>query len=212
MNAPTSALNQSLATLRRFAQRRESAERCELCSAPLAAEHTHLIEPRSRQISCSCDGCALLFSGSTMTKYRRIPRRVRCLSDFRLSDAQWDSLLVPINMAFFFHSSPEQRVVAMYPSPAGATESLLDLQAWGDIVADNPILAKMEADVEALLVNRVRRGGEGGMQTSEYYLTPIDECYKLVGLIRTNWRGLSGGKEVWSEIARFFEALKARCG
>jgi hypothetical protein len=37
---------------------------------------------------------------------------------------------------------------------------------------------------------------------------PIDECYKLVGLIRGRWRGLSGGSEVWREIAAFFAALK----
>ena len=58
----------------------------------------------------------------------------------------------------------------------------------------------------ALLVNRV--GHVRGAAPAEYYLVPIDECYKLVGLIRTHWRGLSGGTEVWREIGAFFAALK----
>jgi len=57
--------------------------------------------------------------------------------------------------------------------------------------------------VEALLVNRVRG-------TREHFLVPIDECYRLVGLIRMHWRGLSGGREVWEEIEQFFEELRGR--
>jgi hypothetical protein len=41
-------------------------------------------------------------------------------------------------------------------------------------------------------------------------LVPIDECYSLVGLIRMHWRGLSGGREVWEKIDRFFENLRER--
>jgi hypothetical protein len=48
------------------------------------------------------------------------------------------------------------------------------------------------------------------MSRAEYYIAPIDECYKLVGLIRTNWRGLSGGTEVWIEIGRFFAELRSK--
>ena len=113
--------------------------------------------------------------------------------------------MIPIGMAFFFHSTPDGKVVAIYPSPAGPTESLLDLESWQDIVRDNAVLQKMNSDVEALLVNRVG-------QSREYFLVPIDECYKLVGLIRANWRGLSGGTEVWREIAGFFNELKERDG
>jgi hypothetical protein len=58
-------------------------------------------------------------------------------------------------MAFLFHSTPERRPVALYPGPAGATESLLSLDAWEQLVASNPALADLEPDVEALLVNRI---------------------------------------------------------
>jgi hypothetical protein len=121
-----------------------------------------------------------------------------------MTDAQWDSLLIPTGLAFFFNSTPENRVIAMYPSPAGPTESLLALESWDDIVKANPALEEMEPDVEALLVNRVGRDDAG------YYLAPIDECYKLVGIIRARWRGLGGGSEVWEEISAFFAGLKLR--
>ena len=194
--------------LRQFVRpRKRDVERCELCSAEVAAGHPHLIEPGTRKLLCTCDACAILFGGMG-TKYKRVPRRVLALQNFHLSDGQWESLMVPISMAFFFRSTPDARVVAFYPSPAGATESLLPLETWKDIENANPILLEVESDVEALLVNRV--GHARGFTAAEYYVLPIDECYKLVGLIRANWRGLSGGTEVWQEIGQFFDGLKQR--
>jgi len=194
--------------LLQFARRPRNVERCELCSIELSQEHPHLLEPIGRKVLCACDACALLFSGRTDAKYKRVARDVRFLSGFRMTDAQWDSLMIPINMAFFFRSSPEGRMIAMYPSPAGATESLLSLETWSEIVHDNPELGAMDADVEALLVNRI--GHAQGFSAPEYYLLPIDECFKLTGLIRRYWKGFSGGTEVWQEIARFFDKLKSR--
>jgi hypothetical protein len=195
----------AFAALRQFVRPRSPAERCELCSADLPPDHAHLIEPATRRLLCSCEACGLLFHGKQDAKFRRVPRDVQFLADFRLTDAQWDELHLPINLAFFFHSSPAGRVVAVYPSPAGATESLLTLEAWQTLAEENPILRTLEPDVEALLVNRVR-------QTREHYRVPIDQCYKLVGLIRTSWRGLSGGDEVWEAIGRFFRELQKRSG
>jgi hypothetical protein len=63
--------------------------------------------------------------------------------------------------------------------------------------------------VEALLVNRV--GATRGV-SAEHYIVPIDECYKLVGLIRIHWHGLSGGTEVWREVGNFFAELKQKAG
>jgi hypothetical protein len=189
------------ATLRRFVKPRALVERCELCSAELSSEHQHLIEPATRKMICACQACAILFSNHAETKYVSVPRRIRHLAAFKLDDGQWESLLLPIGMAFFFYSTSVSKTVALYPSPAGATESLLDLDAWSEIVADNPVLTEMEPDTEALLVNRLKG-------SNEYYLVPIDECYRLVGLIRTYWHGLSGGQEVWEEIGKFFVDLK----
>ena len=180
-----------------------------MCGTPLPPEHQHLLEPPQRRIVCACDACAILFDTQGNAKYKRVPRRIRFLPDFQLTDSQWNGLMMPINMAFFFRSTPHDgRVIAMYPSPAGATESLLTLDTWDDIAENNPVLDEMEADVEALLVNRI--GHSRGFTDPEYYIVPIDECYKLVGLIRSHWSGLAGGTEVWRQIAEFFAQMKAR--
>jgi len=204
----TSAQHDSFAVLRSFVRQQEPKERCELCGAGVAAEHQHLIEPVARKLVCACDACALLFDSGRGTKYKRVPRQIRLLTAFHLSDAEWDALSIPIGMAFFLESSVEKRVLAFYPSPAGATESMLSLAAWEDIVRNNPVLAGLEPDVEALLVNRLNHTRDA--QASEYYAVPVDKCYELVGLIRMHWRGLSGGPEVWKQIRAFFDELKRR--
>ena len=192
------------AVLQRFAKRPQAnVERCELCSLVLADDHSHIVEPATRKMFCACQACAILFSSRADTRYRRVPQRYVSLTNFQLTDAQWESLMIPIGLAFFFQSSVTGKVVALYPSPAGATESLLDLDSWSDLVLTNPVLNQMETDTEALLVNRIN-------EQPEYYLLPIDECYKLVGLIRSRWRGLSGGTDLWSEINEFFSRVKER--
>jgi hypothetical protein len=194
-----------ISALRRFARPQPVVERCELCSAVLSPQHQHLLEPANRRLACACDACAILFDSAENGRYRRVPRRIQLLPDFYLTDAQWESLHLPINLAFVYRSTPAKRVIAMYPSPAGATESLLSLESWDELVAENPILREFEPDVEALLIHRI---GEA----REYCRVPIDECFRLVGLIRTHWRGLSGGYTVWGEIAKFFGELKERSG
>jgi hypothetical protein len=195
----------ALSALRRFVRPRPVRERCELCGADLADDHAHLVEPAARKLACACDACAVLFSDPGAGRYRRVPRRVQFLADFRLTDAQWEGLGLPINLAFFLHSTAAGRVIAFYPSPAGATESLPDAETWQALADDNPVLRDLEPDVEALLVNRV---GEA----REHYRAGIDRCYELVGLVRRHWRGFSGGQAVWDEIGRFFAGLKERSG
>lgn len=183
----------------------EPQEQCELCGEPIPPEHRHLVEVSQREIKCVCHACSILFSREQASKgkYLLVPDRRMYLEDFHLSDAQWESLGIPVGLAFFFRSTPVGRCVAFYPSPVGPTESLLELSTWEDLEQSNPRLAEMKWDVEALLVNRAR-------DAREYFLVPIDECYSLVGLIRTRWKGLSGGADVWQEIARFFAALRER--
>jgi hypothetical protein len=188
-----------IAALRKFVRPHEPEERCDGCGVTLPADHIHQFDLVTRRVRCVCHSCAAL----NATTYRDIPRRVLPLSKFKISDAQWDDLMIPISLAFFSFQTPANRAVALYPGPAGATESSLRLEAWEEIANPNPELKRMEPDVEALLVNRVGQG-------RDYFIVPIDECYKLVGLIRLHWHGLSGGAPVWGEIARFFENLRGR--
>ncbi len=168
----------------------------------VAPRHRHLLEVATRKIICACDPCALRFE-SAIGRFKLIPRDARALPGFQMTDAEWNSLALPINLAFFFHSTPAGKVVAMYPSPAGATESLLSLTSWETLVAANPPLGELQADVEALLLNRL---GEA----RESFIAPLDICFELVGLIRLHWRGFSGGEKVWQELESFFAKLRAQ--
>jgi hypothetical protein len=192
-----------LASIRRFVRPKPVRERCALCSAELPADHSHLLEPATRRLACACEPCAILFSNQGAARYRRVPRRVEFLPDFRLSDVTWQGLSLPIDLAFFVRSTPENGILALYPSPAGATEAPVAADAWQVLEEENLILLEFEPDVEALLVNRVG-------SSRECYRVGIDECYRLVGLIRTHWRGFSGGDVVWDEIDGFFAGLKER--
>ncbi len=194
----------SLDSLRRFVKEREPAERCELCAAGIAPHphHEHLLEPAERQLMCSCTPCALLFPVEAQKRFRRVPRRLWSLTDFTMTDAMWDSLAIPVNMAFLLTSAPSGELHAYYPSPAGATESLLTLEGWSELLEANATLTSLEPDVEALLINRV---GE----RRDYFIAPIDRCYELVGLLRVYWRGLSGGTEVWERVGTFFDELRS---
>jgi hypothetical protein len=183
----------------------EEPERCELCGDPIPPEHRHLVDLQSRAMLCACRACKLLFDkgASGGGHYRLVPERRLRLDDFQMDDAAWAALQIPVDMAFFFHNSAVERVVAFYPGPAGATESTLELAAWQELEAANPVLRTLEPDVEALLVNRAR-----GARL--HFLVPIEDPYRLVALIRTKWRGLTGGGDVWQGIEDFFDDLAGR--
>jgi hypothetical protein len=195
-----------LARLRRLARPPPAHERCELCGAPIGPGHPHVLELGSRQLHCACDACAILFDGRDDQRFRRVPSRVTRLPEIEPSEALWENLHVPINLAFFYRcAAAGDKVIAMYPSPAGATESALPPDAWDEMAARSPALCNIQSEVEALIINHVGR-------RRDCFLVSIDECYRLVGLIRANWRGLSGGGEVWKAIDGFFDELHRRAG
>jgi hypothetical protein len=201
--------------LRRVLQPRERprpGEVCEMCGEPVAEPHSHVASLSERRILCACRPCYLLFTaqGAGARRLRAVPERVVLASDFTFSQAQWDDLAIPVDLVFLFHQTDvddieaPRRIVACYPSPAGATESELDLASWADMVSVNPTLADVEPDVEAVLV---RRTGDGDFTC---LVVPIDACYELVGIVRQYWSGFQGGDEVWQHIDDFFARLHTR--
>ena len=195
----------------------EPEEVCELCAEPIAPEHQHLVDLRSRTLLCACRGCYLLFEseGAGGDHYRSVPDRYLAFDDFELAPAQWDSLQIPVSVAFFFVNSSLGRVAAFYPSPAGATESELPLDTWADIAGANPLLNTMAPDVEAFLVRMGsglggRTGAAAGATRSECYIVPIDACYELVGHLRQLWRGFDGGTEANRKLQEFFADVEER--
>ncbi|HSK57644.1 MAG TPA: DUF5947 family protein [Actinomycetospora sp.] len=204
------------ASLRRFLTPRAdtapapAVERCELCAAEVAPDHPHLVDVAGRALKCACRPCALLFVDRTRemagTAYRTVPDRYLHDPEFTLTDEWWDALQIPVGMAFFLRSTREPAdgaVVVCYPSPAGATESELDLSAFVDGVGAGRLGAVLEPDVEALLVRHDET-------RSECLLVPVDACYRLVGLVRRYWRGFDGGADAWRHIDRFFDDARAR--
>jgi hypothetical protein len=183
-------------------ERAEQEERCELCGEPIAPQHRHVLDLTNRELMCACRACSILFDSGAAGggHYRLVPDRRLALADFRLDDVRWADLRIPVEMAFFFRNSEAGKVVAYYPSPAGPTESLLELDAWEELERANPQLRDLKPDVEALLVNRARG-------KRQHFVVPIEDCYRLVALIRTHWQGFSGGTEVWEEIDGFYDGL-----
>jgi hypothetical protein len=186
-------------------EREAVQERCELCGAPVEAQHRHVLDLSRRELMCCCRACAILFASTAASAghYRLVPDRRLRIADLELDDVAWAELRLPVDIAFCVRAGESGRVQAFYPSPMGPTESQLGLEAWEELEAANPVLRTLAPDVEALLVNRSR----GARQ---HWLVPIEDCYALVGLIRGGWRGLTGGAEVWRAIGAFFEGLDRR--
>lgn len=191
---------------------------CELCARPIGDRHRHVVDVTARSLQCACRPCALLFTadrpattaatpvGVGPGRHRTVPEDHRRVEQFALEPRQWSLLRIPVDLAFVMEDTVAGGPVAFYPSPAGATQSELSLAAWAGIVAANPALADLRADVEAALV-RVRDG-----RRPQAWVVPIDRCYELVGHLRRRWRGFGGGQEVRAAIEDFFDDLGARAG
>lgn len=182
-----------------------AGERCELCGAPVGDPHPHLADIEARAIVCACRPCGVLFSpeGAGGRRFKRIPNRYAALTALDRRPHVWENLELPVGMAFLFRNSVVGRSVAFYPGPAGATESLLAVDAWDTLVASDPLLQTLADDVEAVLVRR-------HPERIEAYIVPIDACYELIGELRQSWRGFDGGDEARQRVDAFFASLSAR--
>lgn len=187
-----------------------------MCAQPVLERHSHVVDLDSRELLCTCRPCSFLFvsEGAAGGRYQTVPERYLRFDEFTLDQAGWDALRVPVGMAFFFHNSRLDRTAAFYPSPAGATESELPIEAWDELLDANPQLRRATPNVEAVLVaspNAEKLAPAEGQDRFECFLVPIDACYELVGHLRMTWRGFDGGQEVRQRLGGFFADLRKRC-
>lgn len=178
---------------------------CALCGARLSTGHRHLADVERRALACCCGACAMLFDrpGAAGGRFRSLPNRVLVDPDHRLDAAVWAALGIPVGMAFVLRDAAQDRAVLFYPSPAGATESQADDDAWRNLRQATRLAGLLEPSVEALLL---RRDGD----RIDCYLVPVDACYELVGRMRLHWHGFDGGSVARSELDAFFGRLAER--
>ena len=188
--------------LRHFVSPPSALEYCQFCQVPIAARHPHLIELSSRGVVCACPDCAdspdrpprlaLSPDPAEFAAAARLCHQRRAVG--RVSDPDRPGVCVS-----------RQRGAA----PGGALSGCCrrhpirarprSLVGTG---GGQPGANELAPDVEALLVNRTK-------ESREYYRAPIDRCFALAGLIRTHWRGLSGGSAVWDKIEQYFARLRS---
>ena len=95
-------------------------------------------------------------------------------------------------------------MTGFYPSPAGATECRLDLQAWAALARPIRCSTRPSPTSRPSLICRT---GDAGV---EHFIVPIDACYELAGRMRLYWRGFDGGTEARASIADFLGASDPR--
>ena len=167
-------------------------------------EHRHILDERTGALRLRLPGvrrCSSSGRRPASGHYRLVPTRRT-----RVYGVPTDLLDVPVGLAFFVQQD-DGGVLAHYPSPLGATESSVDDATWAAIIRQEPAVFSMRPRVEALLVRTTGRpAGE------QQWIVPIDECYRLVAVIKRHWSGMAGGSAVWREVARFFADLDGPAG
>jgi hypothetical protein len=158
-----------------------------------------MLDEQTDELLCACRACTVLFQREAAGRghYRLVPDR-----RLRLPPVSIAGLGVPVGLAFFTIAT-DAAVTAHYPSALGATTWEVSTDNWNAVLRDCPPLQDMAPAVEAFLVNTAR-------DAQEYWLVPVDDCYRLVAVIRREWRGLSGGSTVWPAIDCFFAELAAQ--
>jgi hypothetical protein len=178
--------------------RGQAAGRCGLCGIAIPGEHRHVLAVADQMVRCACRACGLLFEQDAAAngRYRLVPqRRIRLEAGADVTGG----MSVPVGLVFLV-PQPDGAVVTNYPSPLGVTRSVLDPADWPQLTARWPVLATMTPHVEAVLLNSARGA-------RDCWLVPIDDCYRLVAVIRQHWKGLSGGRDVWPAVGEFFAGL-----
>lgn len=179
----------------------EATEQCDFCSKPIPPDHRHFADLVNMKFMCACEVCTVM--QAEKGEYRPIPQRYKYLEDFKMPEAIWAQLKIPVNMAFIVYNSDREQPIAFYPSPAGSMESELQLNSWESLKEDNPKLRSLTPDLEGFMINRLDK-------PHEHFIIPIDSCYELIGLIRMTWQGIHGGEKMRDTVRKYFKDLKQR--
>ena len=131
------------------------AERCDLCGITLPGRPPPPAPPRRAPDRVCVRELLDVRSGDP--EYRPAGNRTVWLPDLDVPDDLWASFQIPIGLAFFMDSTVTSCVVALYPSPAGATESELHFESWRRMRDLNPVLDGLEPDIEGLDRQPARR-------------------------------------------------------
>jgi hypothetical protein len=188
----------------KLVRRAREGARCEVCAVAIGDEHRHVVDCKARKLLCACSACSIAFGGPHPTRFRTVPDRVRRDPTWVVAEGQLQALGVPVGLAFFVRPSSTMKWMAIFPSPAGATEAELDEAAWKDFSAGSAIVREIADDVEALFVRRNRDG------YSACFVVPVDVCYELTALLRRKWHGIDGGDEARVAIDDFIATLAKR--
>ncbi|CCG03932.1 conserved protein of unknown function [Blastococcus saxobsidens DD2] len=167
-----------------------------MCGLALPGQHRHVLDEQAGELMCTCQACTLLFQRDAAGRghYQLVPE-----TRMRLTDLSPTEFGVPVGLVYFVVQG-DGSVLANYPSPMGPTRSEVDAGTWRALQQRCPELSAMTPGVQALLLNTARGA-------DEHWLVPIDDCYRLVAVIKREWTGLSGGSTVWPAIRAFFDGL-----
>ena len=129
-------------------------ERCDLCGAALPGRPPPPAAPRGARDRLRLRDAAARCAAATPPTGRRASASSGCRSSTSPTSSG-PRFAIPIGLAFFLRARRGGEVVALYPSPAGATECELDLRRWERLVARTRCSADLEPDAEALVVDRL---------------------------------------------------------
>jgi len=135
-------------------------------------------------------------------QWQGVPDRRRALPPLERGGlSTWAAIGVPVQIAFVVMDDDGVPTVR-YPGPTGVTHADLGDLAWRDLLLETPELAKLEPEVEALLIRD--RSDE-----CTRHIVPIDDCFRLIALMQTSWVGITGGPDMWATVDRWFAELDA---
>ena len=193
------------------------AARCDRCGVGLLPDprHAHLFSYSRRSLLCACAACSAPYREGVIGKerspaYRLVPSRVERIDALSLTQADWEELGIPVQIAFLLKNQRENgwrlgrgRGPSRLSQPG--REYGIGHPAGG---VDPPLVQLLSA--RATRAGRRSPARRQAPRQARYFRAPIDECYRLAGLLRSHWEGFAGGPRVGAAVDDFFAELASR--